>query len=421
MYLAQYWLITTPLRTNTPARVGQALSVPVINMHGKPLMPTTPGKARILLKHGKATVVQRAPFTIQLCYLNGKYTQDIKLGIDAGYSTIGFSATTDKRELISGELILRKKISKLIDQKRNYRRTRRSRLWHRKPQFNNRSKPKGWLAPSIQHKLETHLRLIKKLKKILPITKITIEVAKFDQQKMNNPEIKNVGYQQGELQGYEVREYLLEKWVRKCVYCGKNNLPLEIEHIIPKIRGGTNRVSNLTLACHRCNQKKGDKTAAEFGYPDIQKKANQTLKSTVFMNIVRKKVVNTLKCAWTYGHITKHDRIKMKLEKSHINDAFVIAGGTTQSRTIPYMTTQTRRNNRSIQTNRKGYKPSIRKQRYKLQPGDLVKYIKSLFRVKGVFSYGKWVRLISLTKANKIINVNIKKVELVKYGKGIQF
>ncbi|HDL15356.1 MAG TPA: hypothetical protein ENH28_04285 [Euryarchaeota archaeon] len=421
MYLAQYWLITTPLRTNTPARVGQALSVPVINMHGKPLMPTTPGKARILLKHGKATVVQRAPFTIQLCYLNGKYTQDIKLGIDAGYSTIGFSATTDKRELISGELILRKKISKLIDQKRNYRRTRRSRLWHRKPQFNNRSKPKGWLAPSIQHKLETHLRLIKKLKKILPITKITIEVAKFDQQKMNNPEIKNVGYQQGELQGYEVREYLLEKWVRKCVYCGKNNLPLEIEHIIPKIRGGTNRVSNLTLECHRCNQKKGDKTAAEFGYPDIQKKANQTLKSTVFMNIVRKKVVNTLKCAWTYGHITKHDRIKMKLEKSHINDAFVIAGGTTQSRTIPYMTTQTRRNNRSIQTNRKGYKPSIRKQRYKLQPGDLVKYIKSLFRVKGVFSYGKWVRLISLTKANKIINVNIKKVELVKYGKGIQF
>ncbi|GBE55459.1 hypothetical protein BMS3Bbin15_01633 [archaeon BMS3Bbin15] len=111
----------------------------------------------------------------------------------------------------------------------------------------------------------------------------------------------------------------------------------------------------------------------------------------------------------------------MKLEKSHINDAFVIAGGTTQSRSVPYMTTQTRRNNRSIQTNRKGFKPSIRRQRYKLQPDDLVKYIKSLFRVKGVFNYGKWVRLISLTKANKIINVNIKKVELVKYGKGIQF
>ncbi|GBE54278.1 hypothetical protein BMS3Bbin15_00430 [archaeon BMS3Bbin15] len=152
-----------------------------------------------------------------------------------------------------------------------------------------------------------------------------------------------------------------------------------------------------------------------------QKKAKQTLKSATFMNIVRWRLVNTLKCAWTYGYITKHDRIKMKLEKSHVNDAFVIAGGTTQSRSVPYMTTQTRRNNRSIQTNRKGFKPAIRRQRYKLQPGDLVKYIKYLFRVKGVFNYGKWVRLISLTKANKIINVNIKKVELVKYGKGIQF
>ncbi|GBE55725.1 CRISPR-associated endonuclease Cas9 [archaeon BMS3Bbin15] len=388
-------------------------------MHGKPLMPTTPGKARILLKQGKATVIQRTPFTIQLCYLTGKYKQDIELGIDAGYSTIGFSATTEKKELLSGELTLRKRISKLLKQRRSYRRARRNRLWHRKSRFNNRSKPEGWLAPSIQHKLETHLRLIEKLKKILPITKITIEVAKFDQQKMNKTEIKGVEYQQGELQGYEVREYLLEKWKHKCAYCGKNNLPLEIEHIIPKIRGGTNRVSNLTLACHRCNQKKCDKTAAEFGYPEIQKKANQTLKSTAFMNIVRKKVVNTLKCAWTYGYITKHDRIKLGLEKNHVNDAFVIAGGTTQSRTIPDMATQTRRNNRSIQTNRKGHKPSIRRQRYKLQPNDLVRYKEILCKVKGVSSYGKWVRLV--TKAGEIINTNVKKVELVKYGKGIQF
>ncbi|HDL14674.1 MAG TPA: paclitaxel/taxanoid biosynthesis susceptibility protein TS1, partial [Euryarchaeota archaeon] len=146
-------------------------------MHGKPLMPTTPRKARVLLKQEKATVVQRSPFTIQLCYLTGNYTQNIKLGIDAGYSTIGFSAVTDKNELLSGELTLRKKISKLLEQRRTYRRTRRAKLWHRKPRFNNRSRPNGWLAPSIKHKLETHLKLIEKLKKILPITKITIEVA----------------------------------------------------------------------------------------------------------------------------------------------------------------------------------------------------------------------------------------------------
>ncbi|HDL15118.1 MAG TPA: HNH endonuclease, partial [Euryarchaeota archaeon] len=212
---------------------------------------------------------------------------------------------------------------------------------------------------------------------------------------------------------------LLEKWKHKCAYCGKNNLPLEIEHIIPKIRGGTNRVSNLTIACHKCNQKKGDKTAAEFGYPEIQKKAKQTLKATAFMNIVRWRLVNTLECGWTYGYITKHDRIKLGMEKSHVNDAFVIAGGTTQSRSKLYMATQTRRNNRSIQTNKVGFKPSIRRQRYELQPNDLVKYKKILCKVKGGFSYGKWVRLV--TKAGKIINTNVKKVELVKYGKGIQF
>ncbi|HDL16055.1 MAG TPA: hypothetical protein ENH28_07890, partial [Euryarchaeota archaeon] len=320
-------------------RSGQVLNVPVINMHGKPLMPTTPGKARLLLKQKKAIVVQRSPFTIQLCYLTGNYTQNIKLGIDAGYSTIGFSTVTDKKELFSGELTLRKRISKLIEQRSNYRRTRRSKLWHRKPRVNNRSKPEGWFAPSIQHKFETHLRLIKKLKKILPITEITVEVASFDTHKLQNPEIKGIEYQQGELQGYEVREYLLEKWKHECAYCGKGNIPLEIEHIIPKIRGGTNRVSNLTLACHKYNQKKGDKTAEEFGYPEVQKKARKPLKSTAFMNIVRWRLVNTLKCDWTYGYITKHDRIKLGMEKSHVNDAFVIAGGTTQSRSKPYKLT----------------------------------------------------------------------------------
>ncbi len=159
---------------------GQDLRVPVINMCGKPLMPTTPRKARILLQQGKALVVQRSPFTIQLKYPSGETKQALKLGIDAGYSTIGFSAVTEKSELISGELTLRKRISKLIEQKKHYRRARRNKSWYRKPRFNNRSKPEGWFAPSIQHKLETHLRLINTLTKILPITKIRVEVASFD-------------------------------------------------------------------------------------------------------------------------------------------------------------------------------------------------------------------------------------------------
>ncbi|GCC10903.1 CRISPR-associated endonuclease Cas9 [archaeon] len=401
------------------SKSGQDLQVPVINMHGKPLMPTRSRKARILLKQRKATVVQRTPFIIKLNYPVGGNKQALTMGIDAGYSTIGFSTVTEKSELLSGELTMRKKISKLIEQRSNYRRTRRGKLWHRKPRFNNRSKPEGWFAPSIQHKLETHLRLIDKLKNILPITEIIVEVASFDTHKLQNPEIKGVEYQQGELQGYEVREYLLEKWERKCAYCGKSNLPLEIEHIIPKSRGGTDRVSNLTLACHKCNQKKGDKTASEFGYPEVQKKAKQTLKANAFMNIVRWRLVNTLKCDWTYGYITKHDRIKFGMEESHINDAFVIAGGTNQSRTKPYKLTQTRRNNRRLQNNRKGFKPAIRRQMYKLHPNNLVKYLKNLYKVKGVHSYGKYVILVD--KVGELVDINVKKVELVKHGKGIQF
>ncbi len=397
---------------------GQDLRVPVINMHGKPLMPTRPRKARILLNQEKATVVQRSPFT-QLKYPSGETKQNITLCIDAGYSTIGFNAVTEKKELVSGELTLRKRISKLLKQRRSYRRARRNRLWHRKPQFNNRSKTRGWFALSIKHKLETHLRLIDRLKNILPITKVIVEVASFDTHKLQNPEIKGVEYQQGELQGYEVREYLLEKWKHKCAYCGKSNLPLEIEHIVPKIRGGSDRVSNLTLACHKCNQKKGNKTAAEFGHSEIQKKAKRALKATAFMNIVRWRLVNTLKCEWTYGYITKHDRIKLGMEKNHINDAFVIAGGKAQEKSRSYTLTQTRRNNRSIQLNRRGYKPSIRRQRYKLQPNDLVKYLKTLCRVKGVHNYGKY--MIVEGKIGEIFDINVKKVELVKYGKGIQF
>ncbi len=275
--LLLYNISRTVLANNNSAqdipsgRSGKNLRVPVLNMSGKPLMPTSPRKARILLKQGKATVVQRMPFTIQLKYPSGETKQDITLDINNRYSTIGFSAVTEKSELISGELTLRKGISKPLEQKRNYRRVRRNKLLHRKPRLNNRSKPKSWLASGIHHKLNTHLRLIEKLKEVLPITKVIVEVSAFDTQKLQNPEIKDVEYQQEELQGHEVIEYLLEKWKHKCAYCGKDNLPLEIEHIIPKSRGGSDRVSNLTLACHKCNQNKGDKTAAEFGHPEIQK------------------------------------------------------------------------------------------------------------------------------------------------------
>jgi 5-methylcytosine-specific restriction endonuclease McrA len=395
----------------------QDLRVPVLNMRGKPLMPTTPAKARHLLKQGKAKVVKRTPFVIQLTMATGETKQDITLGIDSGYSNIGFSAVTEKNELMSGELTLRKDVSKKLEERRMYRRQKRNKLWYRQPRFNNRvsAKKKGWLAPSMKHKLDTHIKLIENIKRWLPVTKVVIEVANFDTQKMQNPEISGIEYQQGELQGYHIREYLLEKFGRKCAYCGKKDIPLEIEHIIPKSKGGSNRVSNLTISCRKCNMDKGTKTAEEYGFPNIQRLAKQSLKATAFMNVVRKRLAEQVSAEETFGYITKKGRIDYDLDKSHVNDAFVIAGGSYQRRCKPYSVTQSRRNNRCLQLNRKGFKPSIRRQRYKLQPNDLVRYDGQAQKIKGVFNYGKWVRLENGT------NTNIKNVELIHYGKGLQY
>ncbi len=420
--------------------------VPVLNMRGKPLMPTSPKKARFLLKEGKAKVVQRCPFTIQLKYATGENKQPIIAALDPGYKNIGFSAITDKRELISGEVTLRTDVKEKIAEKKMYRRGRRNRnTRYREPRWKNRGIPKGWLAPSIEHKLESNIRLIDKISRILPITSVRVEISPFDTQKMQNPEISGIEYQQGELQGYEVREYLLEKWGRKCAYCKIENVPFEVEHIISRRRGGTDRISNLTIACHKCNQEKGVMTAAEFGRPEVQMLAKKPLKAAAFMNIVRSKLVDRIKkefpdyyCDSTYGYITKCNRIKLGMEKTHANDAFVIAGGIHQTRSKPYQVVQIRRNDRSLQLNKKGSKPSIRRKRYKHSPGDLVKRTSLLqttgwgegvgkkvrstvYVVKGMFNYGEWIRLKNPIQGENDIDINANDVKICKYGSGLLF
>jgi len=167
----------------------------VINKKEEPLMPCSPAKARRLLKEGKAKVVKRTPFTIQLLYGSSGYKQEVTLGIDAGSKTVGLSATTDKKELFSGELMLRNDIVRLIADKKMYRAARRQRKSrYRKARFNNRKIDKGWLAPSIQHKIQTHLTIVDRLHKILPITNIIVETASFDIQKIKNPDIQGVNY-----------------------------------------------------------------------------------------------------------------------------------------------------------------------------------------------------------------------------------
>lgn len=394
----------------------QDLRVPVLNMRGKPLMPARPAKVRHLLKEGKAMVVGRSPFTIQLTTATGEAKQDIALGVDCGYSHVGLSAVSRRSGLFSAEVILRGDIVKLNSERRQYRRARRSRLWHRQPRFDNRKKDKGWLAPSIQHKLDSYFKLIGKIKEILPIAKINVEVAAFDIAKIKNPDIEGEGYQNGVQKNFwNTREYVLFRDNHTCQACkGKSKDPvLEVHHLESRKTGG-DRPDNLIALCNTCHSK------VSKGKFYLNVKIPKGFKAETFMNTVRWKLVNRLKelgnsVSHTYGYITKSKRIEIGLEKNHVNDAFVIAGGTTQERCSSFTVSQARRNNRRLQTNRKGYRPSIRRKRYELQPNDLVRYDNTEKRVKGVFNYGTWVRL------DDGVNTNVKNVEVLKYGKGIQF
>ena len=390
----------------------------VVNKNGKPLMPTSPAKARRLLKAGKAKVVKRSPFTIQLIYGSSGYKQDIKLGVDTGYKHVGLSAVSDAKELFRSEVELRTDIPKLLSERRQYRRTRRNRLWYRKQRFLNRGIKAGWLAPSVQHRLDSHIKAVDFVKSILPVTEITVEAAAFDIQEIKNPDISGVEYQNGVQKNFwNVREYVLYRDGHTCQHCGKSNTVLNVHHIESRQTGG-DRPDNLITLCESCHK------AYHKGKIELKIKKHKAFKAETVMSILRWKIVNKLRelgntVSITYGYLTKSARIALKLDKSHSNDAFCIAGGSGQERTDVINGSFTRRQNRCTQLNRKGFKPSIRKRRYELQPNDLVKCGKEVFRVVGVHSYGKYVKLRN--KLNEIFNVNIKKAEVLVYGKGLQF
>ena len=327
------------------------MRVYVINQRKEPLMPTTPCKARKLLKQGKAKVVKREPFTIQLLYATGETKQDITLGVDAGSKIIGLSVTTDKQELFSAEVELRNDIVDLLSTRREFRRTRRNRLRYRKPRFLNRvySKNKGWLAPSVENKIQTHLKIISKIHEILPISKIIIEVASFDIQKIKNPDIEGEQYQQGEQLGFwNVREYVLWRDGYKCQgKKGCKNKILNVHHIESRKTGG-NSPSNLITLCESCHK---DYHAGKL---KLNIKRGQSFRDAAFMGIMRWTFYNRLKEIYsnvkiTYGYITKNTRIQNNLPKEHRIDALCISGNPNVKRLdYWYYIKQVRRHNRQI-------------------------------------------------------------------------
>jgi len=276
----------------------------VIDTDKRPLTPVHPGQARLLLSQGKAAIFREFPFTIILKEsLPDAPTSGLTIKIDPGSKTSGFANLNGCQVIFAAELIHRgSAIQDALTSRRQLRRGRRNRKTrYRQARFLNRTRSKGWLAPSLQHRVDTTLTWVKKFIKFAPVSNIVQELVRFDLQLMQNPEISGVEYQQGELAGYEVREYLLNKFNRQCAYCNAKDTALEIEHIKPRSKGGSNRVSNLTLACHKCNQAKGNRDVADFlsGKPDILRRvlaqAKAPLKDASAVNSTRWALFNQLK------------------------------------------------------------------------------------------------------------------------------
>ena len=309
----------------------------VLSCTGQALMPTeNHAKVRVLLKTRKARVIKRCPFTIQLLYKSTTYTQDITLGVDAGSKHIGLSATTDKKVLFESDVTIRNDITKLLSARSELRSSRRNRkIRYRKPRFMNRthSKKQGWLAPSVKQKVNSHLTAVSKVCRMLPITKIIVETASFDIQKIKNPDISGTDYQQGEQLGFwNIREYVLFRDGHECQCChGKSKDPVLNVHHIESRRTGGNAPNNLITLCETCH--KGYHKGTVILPKTIHR--GMRFKDAAFMGIMRWAFYNRLKelyalknipVSMTYGYITKNTRIEHHLPKTHFVDARCISG-----------------------------------------------------------------------------------------------
>lgn len=332
------------------------MAVFVLDKRKKPLMPCSEKRARQLIERGRAVVHKMRPFSIRLKdRLAGESSfQPLHVKIDPGSKTTGLAVVREDEQkpenqsvLSLFELIHRGfQIKQALEQRRAFRRRRRSQLRYRPARFNNRTKPTGWLPPSLQHRVDTTATWVKRLIKLAPISGIQQELVRFDTQVLENPKISGIEYQQGTLLGYEVREYLLEKWGRECAYCGEQNVPLEIEHIYPRSKGGSNRVSNLTLSCHTCNQDKDNMPIEAFFEQDkglktrlkkngkssgkqlerVLKQCKTSLRDAAAVNVTRWSLFNRLKQTGLpvktgTGGQTKFNRQRLGIPKNHALDA----------------------------------------------------------------------------------------------------
>lgn len=375
----------------------------VLNKDKTPLAPCHEAVARKLLKGGKAVVHRIYPFTIRLKEQKdtSMFKPNYRLKIDYGSRHTGIAIIKNDREVIfMMQIHHRTDVKGNMDRRRAFRRSRRSRKTrHREPRFSNRKRDEGWLPPTLQSRVDNIKTWVRKLCKLCPITAISYENVKFDTQLLRNPEISGIEYQQGTLQGYEVREYLLEKFGRKCVYCGATNVPLEIDHVIPKSRGGTDRIDNLVIACHECNQKKGNKTAEEFGHPEIQQLVKEPLRDCAIVNATRWRIYEVLwetglpvECG--SGALAKRNRIRLGLPKDHPFDAVCVGLSTPdkiwfKTKSVLHVMAKGKGTRQIANIDKNGFPRGYRKRKklfYGFQTGDMIKASVPKGKYKGTWS-----------------------------------
>lgn len=401
----------------------------ILSKNGQPLMPTeNQAKVRILLKNKKAKVIKRCPFTIQLAYDSTNYTQEVTLGVDAGSKHIGLSATTKNKVLFESDVTLRNDIVDLISTRRQNRRTRRNRKTrYRKARFDNRRRREGWLAPSVQQKVDTHLTVIHKTHEILPIAKIIVEVASFDIQKIKNPTISGAEYQQGEQSNFwNVREYVLFRDGHTCQCCkGKSKDKILNVHHIESRKTGGNAPNNLITLCETCHK------SYHKGTVKLPKTIHRgmSFKDATFMGIMRWAFYNKLKdlypnASLTYGYITKNTRITNNLPKEHYVDARCISGNPkATSDGIVFYQRKVRCHNRQIHKNTilKGGKRKRNQAPYEVKGFRL--YDKVKWKTQNYFIFGRRstgrmdLRYLDGTKINA--SVGYKNLRLLEMRKNI--
>ena len=409
----------------------------VINKHGNPLMPCSQRKARLLLKQNKARIHCYEPFTIQLLYGSSGYRQDVTVGIDTGAKHIGIAVTSKDNVFAKGTVELRDDVKSLLETRKIYRRSRRSRKTrYRQPRFQNRARKDGWLPPSIQSRVDNTIRWIDKILSLLPGPKLVIEVGKFDIQKIERPDIQCTGYQQGEMYEYRNRiAYLIAREQGKCQHCGK---PYEkgngwrLHHIWGRHKDRPQHWALLHERCHLGIHAKGLEAK-------LQKKKPKSYKESAFMNTIRQKLFRQYPAAkFTYGNITFQDRCDLGLEKTHYNDAVAITGIKAIKNDIPqsFLVRQTRTKKRSLHeaTPRKGRKaPNTTAKRNskntKYQTGfhlnDLVKYNGLNGFVTGFAKGGVYVKNIDgeyIIKTGKTYKqLSSKDLTFIKHTRGWQY